>query len=219
MTRQLGYLAVLSAVLLLLTGCQGGGQAGATMTPATSRPAGQPQAALEAFARSVLGHQVRVVSTGGMASVLELPDPIRLQVEGTLDMAAELYAGQLADGTAIVGAGPGVSAGDLDLSIRWSSLGVFSFKSRAAMPGSPEDALALLQETFPALAALSYAPSQVRQGYAFWAQSNEPAVDPRTGQASATEQDVLLGVWAQPTTGIWVYAVVGRGEFASGVGQ
>jgi hypothetical protein len=213
------YLGVLLAGVLFTAGCGGAGQAAATIAPTANLPAGQAQAAVQAFARGVLGREVGSVHASGLSADLGLPSTVRLEVELMLDWVAELYIGLLSDGMAVVGTGQGAFSGDVEVNIRWSSMGVYSLQSRVGMPSDAEAALALLQQTFPALAGLSYTPGRVPQGYAFRAQSSEPAVDPRSGQASLTAQSVLLGVWTQPSGKTGVYAVVGRGDFALGTGQ
>jgi hypothetical protein len=189
-------------------------------TSAPSLPADEAQAALESYAGQVLGISVEVIAAGGLTG--EITRTLNQTDESTSaqifvsTVAGNTYAGVLRNGAASVSYGAGTLTGEIQIDVQGASLGVYSLIVTGTVADA-DAALALAQQTFPALANYSYVSYATSTGYAWYAYSTSvPSIDPATRTVTTTAQAVILFV--QPGgRSVSVTATVGRGEYAAAI--
>lgn len=172
----------------------------------------EAQAVIGDYARSVLGIEVEIKLGAGMARDLELPLAMEQDVNQALALSGISYFGVWQDGLTALSIGQGSLSGDTNADLQDGTLGIFSMRVGQAMPADAGAALALIQQTYPGLAALEfYADGTEVEAFAFRAaQSQDYSLN--NGQASITGTMIRAGVSpsARPNVVIvWVVTASG----------
>ena len=195
--------------------------AAAQITPPAVTDPAEASAAVTTYAQQVLGISVTIIQAGGLTGeiqrLIKLPSAGDAAQAATAKVAARSYGAILNNGAASVSYGSGSVSGDLTVEINAASLGAFSLDGGAS-PKNQADALALAQQTFPALAGQSFTPYPATQGYAWIAIGQAPGYDRATKKPALVAQAALLSVVpAVVVQHSLVSAVVGKGDFASSI--
>ncbi len=176
----------------------------------------QAQALIGDYARAVLGIEVEVQIGTGLARDLSLPLALEEGVSEALALSGVSYFGILKNGVALLGMGEGTLSGDTNADLQDGSLGVFSLQLRQDMPADAAAALALIQQTYPGLAAREFfADGTEAEVFAFSA-SQAQDYSLNNGQATITGTLVRAGVSpsARPNVVI-VWVVVASGALTA----
>lgn len=190
----------------------------AQVTPINATDA---SAAVSAYAEMVLGATFTIVRAGGASSEIERllqASPSGTAAQSSVaQVAMQTYLAVLAGGVGSVSYGNGEVAGDLNMDINASSLGVFSLEARQPMYVTEEEALAAVWHTFPALSDRAYTRQATTKGYAWLAEGQAQGFDIKTRQATLIAERVIIGVMPAGPRQTVVYAIVGKGDFAANV--
>jgi hypothetical protein len=127
----------------------------------------EARAAIEAYARDVLGIEIQVVIAAGRAEEMNLPLETEEDVNAALELSGKIYFGGWEDGVATLALGEGTATGDYVTDIQDGSLGAYSIRVNQAMPADADAALALVRETYPGLAGLEFFSQGSAQGFTF----------------------------------------------------
>lgn len=176
--------------------------------------------AIEQYARDVLGINVTIVGSGAREGDVNVPISTESDLEATASVAGVTYAATLQTGAASVSLGSGDVSGDLEADIQSASLGSFSLIQAGRTATDENSALDLIKATYPGIADLPYTAQETSSGegetYTFIAQTQQNEVDVKTGEATVIAVAALVGVTSTEGQAI-VYAVVGRGDFATSI--
>ncbi len=177
---------------------------------------------IEQYARDILGISVTIVGSETGEGTANVPISTDSGIDASADMTGVTYAAAIQGGAASVSLGDGEVSGDVSGDIQGASLGSYSFTQPGTVASDENSALSVLKSTFPGIADRPYAStssdSQGGQGYTFMAQSQQQEVDVRTGQAVIIAEVALVGVTASQGQSV-IYAVVGRGNFATSLAR
>ena len=199
------------------------GEAAAAAADAAESEAGttnyEANQVIEQYARDILGISVTIVGSGAGEGTANVPISTDSGVEASADMAGVTYAAAIQGGAASVSLGDGEVSGDVSGDIQGASLGSYSFVQPGTVASDEDSALSLLKSTFPGIADRPYAPVETSSGgYTFMAQSQQQEADVRTGQAVIIAEVALVGVTTSEGQSV-IYAVVGRGSFATSLAR
>jgi hypothetical protein len=192
-----------------------------TITPPAVVEEADASAVITQYAQEVLGISVTIVRAGGLTN--DIDRQINLSSEGdsaqadTAQVAVQTYAALLQGGAGSVSYGSGTVAGDVTVDINSASLGAFSFESGSPVPESEAEALTLVLQTFPGLSNRTFTATSSAQGFAWVAEGQVPGFDVQTKQATLISEKVQIGVVPNGARRSSIYAVVGKGSFATQV--
>lgn len=198
------------------------GEAATTVTNTVGEVAGEAgqsddkaNQVIEQYARDILGISVTIIGSGAGEGTTNIPISTDSGLEASADMAGATYAATLQGGAASVSLGDGEVSGDVSGDIQGASLGSYSFVQPGTAASDEDSALSVLKSTFPGIADRPYTSVETSSGgYTFLAQSQQQEIDIQTGQAVIIAEAVLVGVTTSQGQSI-IYAVVGRGDFAT----
>lgn len=189
----------------------------ASPTPAwTPQAQAEAKAALEAYARDVLGLEVEILIGAGTTQEIELPVLVEEGVNTALALSGVTYLGVWSDGVASLSIGSGSLSGDTIANLQDGSLGIFSTRLRRPMPTDSAAALSLIQATYPTLEAWPLiANEEVTEGFAFFSsQAQDWSLS--GSQVTLTGTVVHAGVLRGRLPGtIIVWVVVASGNLAT----
>ncbi len=140
-----------------------------TLIPQLVGQLNQAQAALaiEAYARDVLGIEIKVTVGRGTVGDMSLPISVESGATMSLQLSGVSYFGLVQNGAASLSLGSGTASGDLTGAVQDASLGMFSLSQVQDAPASPTDALALVQAVYPGLAKQNLVLVDQTRGYTF----------------------------------------------------
>lgn len=190
-----------------------------SLPPATRISDAEAATTITTYGEEVLGYAATILRAGGLTT--EMERVLNASAGGTAqsvvaDLAVQSVAALLSEGAASVSYGSGVASGDLNVDINSSSLGVFSVIRTGPLP-TADAALALVLELYPKLSDRTFAPQSTPQGYAWLAEGQVSGFDPQTRAVTVIAEKVLVGVVPLGAAQYVVYAVVGKGDFATQV--
>lgn len=175
------------------------------------------RAAIEGYARDVLGISITTTYAGGLSGNVERAlDGAGADVSGAVNLAGETFGGLWRGGGASLSMGAGTYTGELDVDINTASLGLYVLLVDTAMPGDEASALNLAKATFPGIADRNYVFIPGETGFTWQAVGQTPGFNPDTMEATTIAEVVALGTVPGNNPGrtiVWV--AVGRGDFAS----
>lgn len=184
--------------------------------------------AITSYASSVLGISVNPIYAGGLNAEVQKAMDTSAQTGSTtpsvVEVAVVSYGAVFADGGATLSYGDGTITGDIQVDINTSSLGAYTLVVAGPMPASEADALNFVLANFPGLGGRAYTARSAQQGYAWQYTGQTQGYNRDTKQAELIAEAVVIGVAGSggrgPRAGdqVIVYAVVGRGTFATALG-
>jgi hypothetical protein len=185
----------------------------------TRTPVSQVDAAtaLQTWASQKVGVNLSLSEAKGMTSQViadyDIPTQQRGVIEANIAADRAAYAGKVQGGgftTLILGGGSTVSNDELSVKINSASLGYLQLPA-TSYPTSSEAALAQLKQAFPALSGYNFtlreSPNNNQHAYTFYSQTSA------RNKGNVERTGVVMGV-VQVNGKIWVYALVGTGNFA-----
>jgi hypothetical protein len=190
---------------------------------AAPAPSAEAYEALVVFANDQLGAVVEPmyagVATDSIQAVIAyLPDEVEAFYLNSTSISGASYWGLLNGGAAAVAVGDcssgscAVTQDNLSLQLSNASAGSYGIFASAAVPGTAEDALALITQVYPKLDGLAFSQiTDVEQGFAFTSTAAGLGLDSITGQPLSVAKVVyacVVNVDGQS----FVYALVAVGE-------
>ena len=184
--------------------------------------------AITSYASTVLGISVNPIYAGGLNAEVQRAVDTSAQTGSTtpsmVEAAVVSYGAVFADGGATLSYGDGTITGDIQVDINTSSLGAYTLVVAGSLPASEAEALNFVLANFPGLGGRAYTARSAQQGYAWQFTGQTQGYNRDTRQAELIAEAVVLGVADSggrgPRAGdqVIVYAVVGRGTFATALG-
>ena len=186
-------------------------------------PSAEAYQAIVVFANDQLGAVVEPLYAGTAADAVQatmgpLPALIEAIMLNTTTVSGGAYWGLLNGGVAAVmvgDCGSGVCAVDttsIDAMLSSASAGLYGLYTNAAVPTTPEAALALITHVYPKLSGLAFAQiTNVDAGYGFTATAASLGLDPVTHQPISVAKVVYAGV-VDVGGQSFVYTLVALGE-------
>ncbi|MEK7787554.1 MAG: hypothetical protein AAB658_19290, partial [Chloroflexota bacterium] len=184
--------------------------------------------AITSYASTVLGISVNPIYAGGLNAEVQRAVDTSAQTGSTtpsmVEVAVVSYGAVFADGGATLSYGDGAITGDIQVDINTSSLGAYTLVVAGPMPASEAEALNFVLANFPGLGGRAYTARSAQQGYAWQFTGQTQGYNRDTKQAELIAEAIVIGVADSggrgPRAGdqVIVYAVVGRGTFATALG-
>lgn len=193
--------------------------AASEIPPATRISDAEAATTITTYGQDVLGYSATILRAGGMTADVErvLNASAGGEAQSTVaQLAVQSVAALLNEGAASVSYGSGVTAGDLNVDINASSLGVFSIIRTGPLPAA-DAALAAVLQVYPNLSNRTFTPQATTRGFAWLAEGQTSGFDPQTRAATMVAEKVLVGVVPLGAAQYVLYAVVGKGDFAAQV--
>ena len=187
-------------------------------------PSAEAYEALVVFANDQLGAVIEPLYAGEATEAVQLvigylPDEIEAQLLNATSISGVTYWGLLTGGVGAVIVGDcstnpancAITADNLSVQLSSASTGMYGLLASAAVPTTPEAALALITTVYPKLDGLSFNQiTDVEQGVAFMATTASVGYDVDTQAPISTAKVVYAGV-VDVNGAPFVYAVVGVG--------
>ncbi|MBK9748493.1 MAG: hypothetical protein IPO91_17200 [Chloroflexi bacterium] len=187
-------------------------------------PSAEAYEALVVFANDQLGAVIEPLYAGEATEAVQLvigylPDEIEAQLLNATSISGVTYWGLLTGGAGAVIVGDcstnpancAITADNLSVQLSSASTGMYGLLASAAVPTTPEAALALITTVYPKLDGLSFNQiTDVEQGVAFMATTASVGYDVDTQAPISTAKVVYAGV-VDVNGAPFVYAVVGVG--------
>jgi len=181
----------------------------------TPVPQKESKAAIESYASDVLGLDIKVTLSIGATGDIDIPASASEEINAAVKLAGVTYLGAWANGMASVSLGSGQASGDYNADLQDASVGIFSLRSKQAMPGDAEAALAMIRAAYPNMQSVEFVPAEAQSGGFAFTSNQAQDIKIRDGQAILVGTVISTGVLqAAQKENVVIWIVVASGQLA-----